>query len=304
MPDQWTHLAATYDGWTFSLFIDGVKVKADQGQRGALFSDITRQCKVVFLGGHPKKPKTFRGFVSGVQIWSRALNHSDILQLRGFNVDTQPDSTQDVAISGPLNDRSLWEPVNPTKSVSQWRPFDLDKGHQVNLNVPQCGQTVCDDPTVVKWYTESWKLRLPKTIRYRIVRIANDDGSDPAITNQQISAQDAALRRAYKPYNISWQLEVITIRNSSLRGKTVLLGCPLSSIGNGQCNSECQHALTGNDGGDCDEFLRPCASEEMGNGICDMQCNVEYYGWDGGDCCSAESSNTSNTCRDPKSSLR
>uniref|UniRef100_A0A914VTH3 Uncharacterized protein n=1 Tax=Plectus sambesii TaxID=2011161 RepID=A0A914VTH3_9BILA len=116
------------------------------------------------------------------------------------------------------------------------------------IRVPACGQTVCDDPTVVRSYAASPQQRQHKKIKYRVVNVCEDDGTNPSVGDEQIHAQDVALNAAFRPYNISWELEVVRLPNTALRRKTIMFGCSSNKIGNKQCDIECRHPITGNDG--------------------------------------------------------
>ena len=84
-----------------------------------------------------------------------------------------------------------------------------------------------------------------------------------------------------RPYNINWKLDVLQLRNSSLRQKTILYGCEPSKVGNGVCNPQCRHVMTGQDGGDCDVTQTECSLEQRGDGSCDQGCN-RYIDINGG----------------------
>ena len=83
-----------------------------------------------------------------------------------------------------------------------------------------------------------------------------------------------------------------------------MYGCDASSVGNGKCEARCQHARTGNDGGDCDTEKRTCASSLKANSKCDASCNNYYNQWDNGKCCDPKITQTKYTCFDPKSPHR
>lgn len=82
-----------------------------------------------------------------------------------------------------------------------------------------------------------------------------------------------------------------------------MFGCEADKIGNGECNAECQHQLTGNDGGDCDKDYVACDQVKVHNGNCDPECNKADHNWDGGDCC-VNNAAQQLTCFDPHSPNR
>lgn len=46
----------------------------------------------------------------------------------------------------------------------------------LNLEIPRCGLTVCDNPEVIENYLHSWEMRTIKKLRYRIVVLTDNDG--------------------------------------------------------------------------------------------------------------------------------
>ena len=61
-------------------------------------------------------------------------------------------------------------------------------------------------------------------------------------------------------------------------------GCHDGMVANGWCNSACNNAECGYDGGDCSECAPGCYAFVIANGWCDSACNNAECGYDGGDC--------------------
>lgn len=163
-----------------------------------------------------------------------------------------------------------------------------------------CGLTSCDNTDIISGYNNNWQLRAPKQVRYRIVNLSNDDGGNPTVTDAQIQLQHKALVEAFRPYNITLELILHTVKNTSLRQQFILSNCRMGKIGNHQCDPECDHPRTGHDGGDC---LRPghCYNWKRQDGVCNMECNSIHYDYDDGDCCDPEITDVLKTCFDPES---
>lgn len=165
---------------------------------------------------------------------------------------------------------------------------------------PPCGLTPCDNTDIVSSYNNSWQLRSTKQVRYRIVNLSNDDGGNPTVTQAQIQLQHWALTEAFRPYNITLDLSVHMVGNSSLRQRFTLSNCRIGKIGNRRCDPECDHPRTGHDGGDCLR-LGPCYNWKRQDGVCNMECNSILYDYDDGDCCDPEVTDVLKTCFDPES---
>ncbi|CAN0223870.1 unnamed protein product [Bubo scandiacus] len=164
-------------------------------------------------------------------------------------------------------------------------------------------RTACDNVELVSHYNQHWPLRSGKVVRYRVVNLAEDDGERPTVSREQVWRQHWALSEAFRPYNISWQLSLLEVRNSSLRRRAILLGCEPSKVGNERCDPECEHPLTGYDGGDCRRPGR-CFSWKRRDGICHMECNNMLDDFDDGDCCDPRATDVARTCFDPDSPQR
>ena len=69
------------------------------------------------------------------------------------------------------------------------------------------------------------------------------------------------------------------------------------------CDPECEHPLTGVDGGDC-RLQGRCYSWNRRDGLCHVECNNMLNDFDDGDCCDPEVTDVRKTCFDPDSPKR
>ncbi|XP_019386125.1 PREDICTED: pappalysin-2 [Crocodylus porosus] len=301
-PNTWTHVAATYDGQWMTLYLDGVQVGRNDQQAGALHSAFMASCRTLILGGDTSEDgHNFRGHLMSLALWNIALPQ-DRLQ-RGFLQVTEG------------GDAALVLSTSFARLEEQWATFK-DGGYPLLENLPmpepdvlfplappECGQTVCDNVELISYYNRHWPLRSEKVVRYRVVNIHDDHGLQPTVSREQISRQHQALSEAFSRYNITWQLTLHEVYNSSLRHRTVLVNCEPSKIGNDHCDPECEHPLTGYDGGDC-RLQGRCFSWKRRDGICHMECNNMLDDFDDGDCCDPQVTDVRKTCFDPDSPER
>ena len=70
---RWTHLAATYDGSTQRLYVDGNEVA-----KQPLSGSIQTSDQPLYLGGNPILDEFFRGRIDEVRIYNRALSADEI----------------------------------------------------------------------------------------------------------------------------------------------------------------------------------------------------------------------------------
>ncbi|XP_036129312.1 pappalysin-2 isoform X1 [Molossus molossus] len=302
-PGMWTHVAATYDGRRMALYVDGTQVASSPDQSGPLNSPFMASCRTLLLGGDSSENgHSFRGHLGTLVLWSTALPQSRLQH------GSQHPSGAEVLSTLVLT--ASFEPLE-----GQWTPFRDDKYPRLEvlqgsepeilspLQPPLCGQTACDNVELVSYYNGHWPLRGEKVIRYQVVNVCDDEGLNPTVSDEQISRQHQALNEAFSRYNITWQQSVYRLHNSTLRHRTVLVNCEPSKIGNDHCDPECEHPLTGYDGGDC-RLQGRCYSWNRRDGLCHPACNNMLNDFDDGDCCDPEATDVSRTCFDPDSPRR
>ncbi|XP_051004288.1 pappalysin-2 [Acomys russatus] len=301
----WTHVAATYDGRHVALYVDGTRVASSPDQTGPLNSPFMASCRSLLLGGdNSEDGHYFRGYLGMLVIRATALSQIN------FQNSPQYQSRAD-----ELTTLILTATFNPLKE--QWVPFRDETYPRLEilqdsesqpeslspLHPPPCGQTACDNVELISQYNKHGPLREEKVIRYQLVNICDDEGLHPTVSDQQIRHQHEALNEAFSRYNISWQLSVHRVHNSTLRERLVLVHCEPNDIGNDHCDPGCEHPLTGYDGGDCLVQIR-CYSWNRRDGRCDMDCNNVLNDFDDGDCCDPEVTDVRKTCFDPDSPRR
>ncbi|XP_069793627.1 pappalysin-2 isoform X3 [Narcine bancroftii] len=298
----WTYLAVSYDGHQMLLYINGARVGGSSGQVGELHSMFMSSCRALVIGGRGNRDEhSFRGYLASFNLWNIAKSQAELAKSYRQSAQRQ----------GP----SLVLVTDFSRIEEQWMP-DKDchypTCHVVLLPMPEtasplipppCGLTVCDNVDVIKNYNSHWPLRGKKLIRYRVINIYDDKQQNPTVTKQQIELQHQVLNRAFSRYNITWDLTVTEVLNSTIRNRIILVNCEVSNIGNDRCDPECDHPLTGYDGGDC-RFLGRCYVWKRRDGMCNMECNNILDDFDDGDCCDPTITDVQKTCFDPDSPER
>uniref|UniRef100_A0A671FHJ3 Pappalysin 2 n=1 Tax=Rhinolophus ferrumequinum TaxID=59479 RepID=A0A671FHJ3_RHIFE len=304
-PRTWTHVAATYDGRRMALYVDGTQVASSLDQSGPLNSPFMASCRSLLLGGDSsEKGHHFRGHLGTLVFWSTALSQSHLQHGPRYpSMEEQLATLILTASFEPLEEQ--WAPFRDEKypRLEVLQGFEPEPELLSPLQPPLCGQTACDNVELISQYNGHWPLRGEKAIRYQVVNICDDEGLNPTVSEEQISRQHAALNDAFSRYNITWQLSVHRVHNSTLRSRAVLVNCEPSKIGNDHCDPECEHPLTGYDGGDC-RLQGRCYSWNRRDGLCHVECNNMLNDFDDGDCCDPEVADVRKTCFDPDSPNR
>ncbi|XP_056603115.1 pregnancy-associated plasma protein A, pappalysin 1a isoform X2 [Triplophysa dalaica] len=301
-PGQWAHVAVTYNGLYMKLYVNGAQTAVSREQSGDVFSPLTKKCKVLMVGGNALN-HNYRGSVERVGLWQQAASQRQII--RDMHRWEDPEDLFDLVIRETFEHPARkWLPVKdgsfPTPDAGPRAGLgSLD----TTLEPPACGQTVCDNTAVARNYNHFWSFRRPKTVRYRVVNVFDDLQRKPTVTDQQIHLQHQHLNEAFSMYNITWELSVHNVSNTSLFSRLVLANCDISKVGDEDCDPECNHTLTGFDAGYCKPRTR-CPDHKQGNGVCDTECNNENYGYDSGDCCNPGVTDVTKTCFNPASHLR
>ncbi|MBN3318689.1 PAPP2 protein, partial [Atractosteus spatula] len=297
-PNSWAHIVISYNGYQMTLFVNGAKVGESGEQTGDLYSPFMSVCRTFLLGGDQSDlGHNFRGYVGRILIWGSPRVHEDL----SLGYSQVEDEEPLLALKGDFSNIERQWVAYKDRSRPRLQIIAIPERELISpFFPPQCGLTVCDNTDVILSYNSHWSLRTGKRIRYRIVNICNDDGTSPTVSQEQIDLQHQALHEAFQPYNISWELTVHNVRNSSLRQRIILSNCETTKIGNRHCDPECDHPLTGHDGGDC-LHLGPCYNWKKRDGVCNMECNSMRYDFDDGDCCDPEITDIMKTCFDPES---
>jgi len=73
VPNTWTYLAATYDGATLRLYVNGAEVARIDGQ-----NNIRTSGAALRIGGDPYDGQFFRGTIDEVRVYNRALSVAEL----------------------------------------------------------------------------------------------------------------------------------------------------------------------------------------------------------------------------------
>nr|XP_034979470.1 pappalysin-2 [Zootoca vivipara] len=300
--NRWAHVAATYNGKQMLLYLNGERVAHSSQQSGALHSPFMASCRTLILGGDSSEDgHHFRGHLALLAIWNGALPQEKLQ--RGFLRKVE-DREATMVLSARFSRLEQQWVTFKDGAYPLVESFQAPEPPVLSPLMPSlCGQTVCDNVELISYYNSHWPLRNEKVVRYRVVNIHDDEGLHPTVSQEQVAHQHRVLSEAFGRYNITWQLSVHKVHSSLLRHRVVLMNCEPGKIGNEYCDPECEHPLTGYDGGDCRRLGR-CYDWVRRDGVCNMECNNMLDNFDDGDCCNPRVTNVKKTCFDPESPHR
>jgi hypothetical protein len=123
--NTWTHLAATYDGATQKLYVNGSLV-GNRSQTGA----ITLSNGALRIGGNSVWGEYFTGYIDEVRVYNRALTQAEIAEdsriaVVGLVVSTSSNRSNSVPLNGLAVSGNLYvsyvliSPTAATKPVTQ-----------------------------------------------------------------------------------------------------------------------------------------------------------------------------------------
>jgi hypothetical protein len=135
--NAWTHLAATYDGATQKLYVNGALV-GNRSQTGA----ITLSNGALRIGGNSVWGEYFTGYIDEVRVYNRALTQAEIAEdsrmaVVGLVVSTSSNRSNSVPLNGLAVSGNIYvsyvliSPTAATKPVTQVQ-FWLDDPNPSN----------------------------------------------------------------------------------------------------------------------------------------------------------------------------
>ncbi|XP_053551737.1 pappalysin-1 [Bombina bombina] len=300
LPNKWVHLAVTYNSRIIKLYVNGAQVATSNEQVGPIFSLQTHKCKVLMLGGNSHN-QNFRGYIEQFSLWKTARTQEEILDDMEHAVHGLSTSLPQLVLQDSFeNMKNLWSPMKDGNIPEIENIYHHSSLLDTNLDPPLCGETLCDNIEIINSYNKLSRFRKPKVVRYRVVNIYDSNHENPTVTKDQIELQHRKLNEAFSPYNITWELDLLEINNSFIRQRLIIANCHVSKIGDEKCDPECNHVLTGFDGGDCRRISYGSSWKKKMNGVCDM----DMYLLDAEDCCNPNITDVTKTCFDPESPHR
>ena len=119
--NAWTHIAATYDGATFRLFVNGTQVRSR-----AITGSIASSTQPLRIGGNQVSGEYFAGLIDEVRVYNRALSAAEIQADMNAPVGSSADTTAPVissvsaSVGGSSTATVQWATSEPATSVVRY----------------------------------------------------------------------------------------------------------------------------------------------------------------------------------------
>jgi Concanavalin A-like lectin/glucanases superfamily/Domain of unknown function (DUF1929)/Bacterial Ig domain/Kelch motif len=148
-PDTWTHLAATFDGASLRLYVNGSQVASTVGA-----GPIVGSTGALHIGGHGVLREFFRGRIDEVRVYNRALSAAEIQadMVEPISSGTQPPdiTPPSVTLTSPGNGTTVFGTVSVAATASDNVGVT---GVQFLVDGTPLGDELPDPPYSVVWDT-------------------------------------------------------------------------------------------------------------------------------------------------------
>jgi chitodextrinase len=160
--NTWAHLAATYDGATMRLYVNGVQV-ASRAQTGA----IATSTNPLQIGGDSLYGQYFAGRIDEVRIYNRALSAAEIQNDINTGLSPAPPDTQPPTAPGNLLATALgvsqvhlsWTASTDNVAVAGYLMERQDPGNQSFVQVGTSTVTSYNDTGLAAGSSYSYRVR-------------------------------------------------------------------------------------------------------------------------------------------------
>lgn len=108
--DKWHHIAATYDGTTAKLFIDGLEVATGTPSGSPTTGTEKFLIGAMYDSGTPTVPKNcFKGYIDEVRIWNTSLSTQQIREMMNQEIEINGTAVRGKVIPLNISGGLLWE---------------------------------------------------------------------------------------------------------------------------------------------------------------------------------------------------
>ncbi|MBK5209978.1 MAG: T9SS type A sorting domain-containing protein [Flavobacteriaceae bacterium] len=108
--DKWHHIAATYDGLTAKLFIDGLEVATGASSGSPANGTEKFLIGAIYDSNTPTVPKNyFNGYIDEVRIWNKALTAQQIREMMNQEIEINGTAVKGKSIPLNISGGLLWE---------------------------------------------------------------------------------------------------------------------------------------------------------------------------------------------------
>ncbi|WP_278036070.1 HYR domain-containing protein [Flavobacterium nitratireducens] len=193
--DRWYHLASTFDGTTYKLYVDGIEIASKNGTAPATTTTTVEALLGAMHQSSNVPAQYFNGWIDEVKIWNKALGVEQIRQMMNQEIDASGTDVGGVVIplriSGSDNDNNsledsplLWSDLlgyyRMTNNCGNLVAFKGVSGRLHNINSSQ--QQTAPIPYTSRVSNQTWNTDTTWT-NYDVWDVPNSLG----INNQPIN---------------------------------------------------------------------------------------------------------------------
>lgn len=126
---RWYHIAATYDGTTAKLFIDGIEVASDTPISAPSYDTEKFLIGATYDSDTPAAPKDyFDGFIDEVRMWDVALSTNQIREMMNQEIQQSGTAVQGKVIPKDISGGLLWA------NLEAYYNMNDDNGNDASIN--------------------------------------------------------------------------------------------------------------------------------------------------------------------------
>jgi len=140
--NKWYHVAATFDGTTAIIYIDGVEVERDTPSSGPANTSAKFLIGAMYDSDTPNTPKNyFNGYIDEVRLWSTALSVKQLREMMNQEIEQNSTAVRGTVIPKDISNGLLWAKLKGyypmTTDTSEDRSNNIFHGNPKNITTTE-----------------------------------------------------------------------------------------------------------------------------------------------------------------------
>ena len=140
--NKWYHVAATFDGTTAIIYIDGVEVNRDTPDSGPANTSAKFLIGAMYDSDTPNTPKNhFNGYIDEVRLWTVALSTQQLREMMNQEIEQNSTAVRGKVIPKDISGGLLWANLKGyypmTSDTSEDRSNNIFHGNPKNITTTE-----------------------------------------------------------------------------------------------------------------------------------------------------------------------